>query len=388
MILPRYRYYIIHKELLHMARKFGKKNKIKVSPLDYNIGLIGESGIGKTTLAKEVCEKLVGEDGYMILNIGKEDGVDAIPNASYEDVPDWITFNEITKDIIKNRTTDYADLKVLVYDTFDELIKITEPEVIRLHNKANPEKRVNTIKAAFGGFQAGEDKAIELILDKMWELKKVGISMFILGHTKKRTMTDVVTGLEYDMLTTNMTHKYFNAIKTKLHVLGVASINRSIEKKTVKQKIGPDKTIGTVVDESRIITFRDDNFNIDSKSRFSDITPSIALDDNEFIKAIQEAIHLAFDKQKNNTNNFEEERKEQEQLKETKIQNEANNSSFVDQEENEKLADEIKKLFPNASDEAKEKMKQIMDQFKMKDFKGVDTTPTNAFEKIVDALSN
>ncbi|MCY7757801.1 AAA family ATPase [Bacillus inaquosorum] len=371
-----------------MARKFGKKNKIKVSPLDYNIGLIGESGIGKTTLAKEVCEKLVGEDGYMILNIGKEDGVDAIPNASYEDVPDWITFNEITKDIIKNRTTDYADLKVLVYDTFDELIKITEPEVIRLHNKANPEKRVNTIKAAFGGFQAGEDKAIELILDKMWELKKVGISMFILGHTKKRTMTDVVTGLEYDMLTTNMTHKYFNAIKTKLHVLGVASINRSIEKKTVKQKIGPDKTIGTVVDESRIITFRDDNFNIDSKSRFSDITPSIALDDNEFIEAIQEAIHLAFDKQKNNTNNFEEERKEQEQLKETKIQNEANNSSFVDQEENEKLADEIKKLFPNASDEAKEKMKQIMDQFKMKDFKGVDTTPTNAFEKIVDALSN
>ncbi|CAI6275268.1 AAA family ATPase [Bacillus subtilis] len=371
-----------------MARKFGKKNKIKVSPLDYNIGLIGESGIGKTTLAKEVCEKLVGEDGYMILNIGKEDGIDAIPNASYEDVPDWITFNEITKDIIKNRTTDYADLKVLVYDTFDELIKITEPEVIRLHNKANPEKRVNTIKAAFGGFQAGEDKAIELILDKMWELKKVGISMFILGHTKKRTMTDVVTGLEYDMLTTNMTHKYFNAIKTKLHVLGVASINRSIEKKTVKQKIGPDKTIGTVVNESRIITFRDDNFNIDSKSRFSDITPSIALEDNEFIKAIQEAIHLAFDKQKNNTNNFEEERKEQEQLKETKIRNEANNSSFVDQEENEKLADEIKKLFPNASDEAKEKMKKIMDQFKMKDFKGIDTTPTNAFEKIVDALSN
>ncbi|PHI49663.1 hypothetical protein B9T64_06670 [Bacillus halotolerans] len=371
-----------------MARKFGKKNKIKVSPLDYNIGLIGESGIGKTTLAKEVCEKLVGEDGYMILNIGKEDGVDAIPNASYEDVPDWITFNEITKDIIKNRTTDYADLKVLVYDTFDELIKITEPEVIRLHNKANPEKRVNTIKAAFGGFQAGEDKAIELILDKMWELKKVGISMFILGHTKKRTMTDVVTGLEYDMLTTNMTHKYFNSIKTKLHVLGVASINRSIEKKTVKQKIGPDKTIGTVVDESRIITFRDDNFNIDSKSRFSDITPSIALDDNEFIKSIQEAIHLAFDKQKNTTNNFEEERKEQEQLKETKIQNEANNASFVDQEENEKLADEIKKLFPNASDEAKEKMKQIMDQYKMKDFKGVDTIPTNVFEKIVDALSN
>lgn len=52
-------------------RKFGKKNVIKVDPLAYNLGLIGESGIGKTTLAKEVCEKLVGENGYIIANLGK-----------------------------------------------------------------------------------------------------------------------------------------------------------------------------------------------------------------------------------------------------------------------------------------------------------------------------
>lgn len=51
--------------------KFGKKNVIKIDPLAYNIGLIGESGIGKSTLAKEVCEKLAGEDAYMFFNIGK-----------------------------------------------------------------------------------------------------------------------------------------------------------------------------------------------------------------------------------------------------------------------------------------------------------------------------
>jgi GTPase SAR1 family protein len=134
-----------------LVRKFGKKNVIKVNPLEYNLGLIGESGIGKTTLAKEVCESLVGEDGYMVLNIGKEDGIDAIPGASYEDVPDWDTFDELTEDIIENRTTDYKDLRVLVYDTFDELVKITEPEVVRLHNKAHPDKRTTSIKAAFGG---------------------------------------------------------------------------------------------------------------------------------------------------------------------------------------------------------------------------------------------
>jgi hypothetical protein len=372
-----------------LARKFGKKNKIKVSPLDYNLGLIGESGIGKTTIAKEVCEKLVGEDGYLILNIGKEDGVDAIPNASYEDIPDWETFEEFVDDVIENRTTDYKDLKVLVYDTFDELVKITEPEVIRMNNREFPEKKTKTIKAAYGGFQGGEDKVIEILLDKMWALKKVGINMFVLGHTKKRTMTDVVSGLEYDMLTTNMSHKYFNAIKTKLHALGVASINRTIEKKMVKQKIGAAKEVGKIVDESRIITFRDDNFNIDSKSRFTEITPSIPLDTDAFIAAIEEAIKLAFEKQNNKTGSIEEAKVEQEENKEKEINAivEDVKKTKVNVKENEKLTDFIKSQFSEASDEIKGKIKEVMSEYGVKSLKDTEETPTEALRKIAELLN-
>jgi len=134
-----------------MGRKYGKKNVIKVDPLAYNIGLLGESGIGKTTLAVDVCNKLVGEDGYILLNIGKEDGVDAIPDAVYEDIPDWDTFSEFVDDVVENKTTDYKDLQVVVYDTIDELFRIAEPEVIKMHNREHPEKRTKSIKAAFGG---------------------------------------------------------------------------------------------------------------------------------------------------------------------------------------------------------------------------------------------
>lgn len=48
-----------------MARKFGQKREICIDPLAYNIGLIGESGIGKSTVIKEVCEKLAGDEAIL-----------------------------------------------------------------------------------------------------------------------------------------------------------------------------------------------------------------------------------------------------------------------------------------------------------------------------------
>lgn len=130
--------------------KFGKKNVVKIDPVAYNIAIIGESGIGKTTIMKEVLEKLVGEDGYMILNMGKEDGIDALANASYENIPDFDTLIEFVEDVTENKA-DYPDLRVVVVDTLDELFSIAQPYVIKLHNRNFPEKRVTSIKQAFGG---------------------------------------------------------------------------------------------------------------------------------------------------------------------------------------------------------------------------------------------
>ena len=283
--------------------KYGKKNEVKLNPLAYNLALIGESGIGKTTVIKKYVEKLAGEDGYMFLEVGKEDGADAISGINYLNCPEWdkeydedtnsIGFNTFVEDVVDNRSTDWKNLKVVVVDTYDELFAIAEPEVIAMHNKENPSKRVKSIKAAFGGFQAGEDKAIEIVLDRLWALKSVGVSFVVIGHTKTRNVTDPVTGEDYMQLTTNMSQRYFNAIKTKVHFLGVAAIDREIVKeKTGKKNIvtGQDIKKGVVKGETRKITFRDDNFVIDSKSRFSNIVESIPLDADALIKAITDAI--------------------------------------------------------------------------------------------------
>lgn len=361
-----------------MGRKFGKKNIIKVDPLAYNLGLIGESGIGKTTLAKEVCDKLVGEDGYLVFNIGKEDGIDAVPGAMYENIEDWAKFDEVTLDIIDNKETHYKDLKVLVYDTLDELFQIAEPEVVRLHNRENPDKRVTSIRAAFGGFMKGEDKATEIILDRIWELKRVGVSMFIIGHTKNRTMTDVVTGNEYDILTTNMAHRYFNAVKTKLHILGVASINRNIETTTDKNIMGKTITTGKVVDESRLVTFRDNNFNIDSKSRFADIVDHIPLDANEFIKALEDAIKSAHDKQAGALS-IKEAQKIQEAEKEEITSEYIQSKNSVNEVKNHELIEHIK---ANVSNLDVVKMQTIMKEYGFTDFTDPTKIETEALTKI------
>ncbi|MDD3032626.1 MAG: AAA family ATPase [Candidatus Pacebacteria bacterium] len=381
-------------------RKFGKKNVIKIDPLAYNTGLLGESGIGKTTLAKEVCEKLVGEDGYIIANVGREDGIDAIAGAIYEDIPDWDTFDEFTEDIIENKLTDYKDLKVIIWDTIDELIRISEPEAIRLYNKEvreNPSKKekreAKTIKQAWGGYGEGEKYTIDLIMERMWELKKVGIAMFLVGHTKKRTMNDPVSGMDYDILTTNMQYNYFNALKTKLHILGVASIDREIiQEKTGKKDFnGKDKIQGKVSNEIRKITFRDDNFNIDSKSRFSGIIDSIVFDSDEFIKAIEDAIKIEHEKQPDKKS-IEETKQEQDIKKNkvveeiaTKKKEEIQRKNEVELREN--LISEFKELMAViVSEKDKEKVSKITKKMKELELsaKELDSADINKLQEFVE----
>ena len=376
-----------------MARKFGQKREICIDPLAYNIGLIGESGIGKSTVIKEVCEKLAGDEGYIALDIGKEDGHDAINGIVSEKIPDWAKFKEFCDDVIENKLTDYKDLRVVVLDTFDQLLEIAEPEVIRMHNRANPDKpKITSIKAAFGGFMAGEDKAIQIVLDKLWELKGVGVSFIAIGHTKKKDVDDPITGESYSILTTNMSQRYFNALKTKLHFLGVAYIDREI----VKQKTGKKNVVtkqeevkGKVMSESRRISFRDDNYSFDSKSRFADIVDEIPLDSDAFIKAITDAImaeHSKGDKTvEQSKKDLEKARKQKEAEVAEKLEHDAANK--VDEEKNAELVSTIQNKFSDVSAATKKKVKAFMAEHDIPNFKNADEIPTANLEAIVAMLN-
>jgi len=347
--------------------RFGKKNNVNLDVLSYNIGLLGESGIGKSTLIKEMCEKLAGEDGYIALDIGKEDGHEAIQGIVTEKVEDWAKFDEIITDIIEYKDTEYPNLKTVIIDTYDELCQLAEQEVIRLHNKNRKDDapKIDSINSAYGGFGRGLDKVIEIILNSLWELKKVGVSFIIIAHTKKKDVDDVMTQEQYSILTSNISQKYFNAIKTKLHFLGMGYIDREIAKlSTGKQDMKTKKEIlkGKITGESRVINFRDDTYSVDSKSRFANITDKISFDVDEFITAMQDAIEA--ERSKSGETLAQAQRRQAKEDAEAKKKaseySQAKKESTVDEEINENLIKEIKVNFMSASKEAKNAVMAIM----------------------------
>lgn len=301
-----------------MARKYGKKKEISINPLSYNIGLAGLSGIGKSTLIKNVCEQLVGDEGYLMLDIGKESGHDCISGIMSETIPDLDKLDEILDDIIDNRTTDYKDLKVVVFDTLDELFNIAEEETVAAWNREHLDKRADSINGVNGGFGKGLDACIENVLNRIWSLKEVGISFIVIVHTKSKDVEDPITGQTYQVITANMPQRYFNAIKTKLDILGVAYIDRNIitEKLGRKDIKGKEITRNIVSGEARKIAFRSDDYNLDSKCRFPNIVSEIDLDAGQFIEAITDAIKA---EQSKSGKTLEETKCEQESIEADKL---------------------------------------------------------------------
>lgn len=375
---------------------FGKKNVIKLNPLEYNIGIIGESGIGKSTLIKEVCEKLVGEDGYLFAECGLESGADAISGINYVNCPDMhsdydefnnsVGFQNLIDDIIENKETDYPNLKTLVIDTFDQLKDIMDKEVVRLYNKKNPEKKAESIKSSWGGYMAGEDMSDDKILDILWSLKNVGVNFIIIGHLKMKEVTDPISNETYTYVTTDMSARSFNKIKNKLHFLGVAYIDRELAKEKIK---GKEKNV--VKGGNRRLTFRDDNYALDSKSRFADITSEpINLDADEFITALTDAIKAEAEKSGQSMKELEKVQKQRDKEQEkrtTENSAKARAKKIEDELEDQRanVLSAITNLFKIADTEKKEAAKNALNEAGYKKFSEPEV-PVTLLKQVVDLL--
>lgn len=282
-----------------MARSFGKKNVVSKNIFDYNIMLLGEAGVGKTTTIADVMRKFCNDNQYLMLQIGKEDGCKAISGLMWDSVRTWKEFTSFVDEVVKNRD-DWGELKCVVVDTIDQLIDICTPQVLKEWNVSNMGKKdfapAKTLNQAWGGFGKADEYMMSLILDQMWKLKSVGVSVFTIGHTRRRDVVDPVSGLTYSTMSAAIPLKDFDALKTKMDIVAIAYVDREMTSREFgRENIVTKKksTINEVSNEVRKIAFRSSAYVLDSKSRFPDIVEEVPMNASAFVKAIQDAIDAA-----------------------------------------------------------------------------------------------
>lgn len=277
--------------------KFGRRVNVATDLSKYMIGIMAPSGYGKTTLMYQVCEKEFGPDGYIILDMAQEDGVAALQGAVAEKVTTWKKMREVVDDIVKNKDTDYPDLKVVIMDTLDAAFEAAEQYAVDTFNRENMGKqgftKASSINSVEGGYGRGLEKVIEYVKKEIMRLHSVGVGVYWTAHVKEKDQVDLFSGAQYTTLTANMSMKYFSAIRNSSHIVAFGYFDRNIEKQAVGD-VNPitkkAKERKSVLAEARKLKFRDDAMIADAKSRFSEITDEIDLDADLFIQAIKEAI--------------------------------------------------------------------------------------------------
>ena len=349
-----------------------RKNVVKADLCNYSILLNGIGGVGKTTLFYQVTTKLYGEDGGLMINVGNEPQPNHIVNANYLQADTFKDIMEFVDELCKGRNGAYSHIKIVGFDTLDTIYDLAEDYVLEEYNNSvDGGKEVNTIKSAYGGYQAGENRVVDLVVKTLFKLRSYGYGLWINGHTKRKTKADQLGNVEYEQLTSDLPAKYYNAIKNKVNIVGTAYIRRSFDNmKQVKDAYnkGKMKTVGTVTDESRIIVFRDDDYAIDCKSHFPEICDACEFDRDCFIEAIYDAIKKELEKQVGKPISDEQMKKVQEQQqKEQKEQVEqliqekvAEEQKQNDEQEKERILQQLVGGYKTMSKEKKLHIKQVL----------------------------
>ena len=274
-------------------RKFGVTYKMSKKFEDYSYIINGVGGIGKTTLVYEIGKLVTGSnEGTFIITCGGENKPKHIPDAFGDVAPDFKTFVAIVKELCTNKEA-YPDTKFVAIDSLDEYARITENYVVAEWNAScDINERAKSIAQAYKGFQKGENRACDLMIQQVIKLQEAGYSILEIGHTKTKTKSDVITQVQFEQLTCNLDNKYYNALKDKCNLVAMCYFENTIDNVEEKKNAFTKKMVkvGELVDRKRVMVFADDDNAIDCKSHFEYIPHKIDFSARDFVDAVENAI--------------------------------------------------------------------------------------------------
>ena len=268
-------------------------NVIKPDIKNLSIYLRSTKKFGKTTLFRDVILEKYGDPAKgLLVGCGNEKGYKKLDNLNTTQVKTYKDLQELADWLIKEKGKEH-DIEMVAFDTGDELALIADAETIRQSNVENPTKKCKSIKAAFGGYTAGEKfSANDIIKPYMTRLEDAGFGVWVIAHTKFKTIKEK-GGLEEDgymQLSSNMGADYEAAFGDIFDVTLTGVIDRDLEEK----KVG-DKTKKYATDTIRKLYFRGTTL-IDAGGRFADgAVPEYLVFDKpnmaaDFIRVVEEGM--------------------------------------------------------------------------------------------------
>lgn len=276
-----------------MARKFGHTYRLSKNFEDYSYIINGIGGIGKTTMVYEIGKIITGSnEGTFIITCGVENKPKHIDDAFGDVAPDFKTFTEITKELCENKE-EYPYTKFVAIDSMDEFARITENHVVAEWNKTcDINDRAKSISQAYKGFQKGESRACDLMLNQIMKLQDAGYSLLLVGHTKTKLKEDVITKIQFEQLTCNLDNKYYNALKDKVNLVAMCYNENIVDNVEEKKNAFTKKMnkVGQLADRKRVMVFADTENAVDCKSHFPYIVAKVDFGAENFIKAVRDAL--------------------------------------------------------------------------------------------------
>lgn len=268
-------------------------NKIQADIAQLSIYLRSTKKFGKTTLFRDLILAKYGDPSYgLLVGCGAEIGYKMLDNLNTTQVSSWKDLIELKKWLIEGKGTEH-NIKIIAFDTGDQLVLLADKETIRQSNIENPNKPTKSIKGAFSGYTAGEKySANNLITPYLTELQLNGFGTWVIAHSKFKTIRDKGSLDEdgYQQLTSNLGADYEAAFGDCMDVCLTGVIDRDFD-----EKGEGDKKKRYATETIRKLYFRGTPM-IDAGGRFADgAVPEYMVFDKpnmgaEFLKVVEEGM--------------------------------------------------------------------------------------------------
>lgn len=296
-----------------------KRNKIKADLASYGLYMfLGVPKSGKTTLTTKIAEKAYGStDAQLLVSFADEEGYHSIDDILVERINDWDEeeyesetdfdeegnpvvyrgFVQLVDELIETKKTN--GFKIITLDTFDKLVEVGIKEVLRISRKETG-KKAKSLNDALNGYGRGRDKLVELILEQINRLINAKYVVFVISHIKKKEMTDVMTGENYEVITNNLRSDVYSQLANIAQMITMLTIDRVIEE-------------GKQVNSTRTMWFRSNGL-LDCGCRFPDMPEKLPLSAENFMLAFETGVKNSMKKKVTDEEMKEMAIKEQQQI--------------------------------------------------------------------------